>query len=390
MILAPRKLKRLLIQACLVALPCTAQAATIDLLVLYDTDTQTYFNGSPNTGIRSMVDQVNTIYTNSQMDIQLRLVGTMLSNPAGANMSEVLGSITPDAAIARKRDELGADYVAQLHRLGSCGVAWVAVHPNYAFSVTGPKCGPTTLAHELGHNMGLMHSRRQGDTGGTRYPYALGHGVDGLFGTIMTYPWVYNGARGVSKFSNPRIDCGGQPCGVPEGQPLQADAAKAVNNVRLEMEAFRPTKATPPPQTVVTNGTYLVKAKHSGKCMDVTGALLENRSNIHQWSCHTGDNQRWTFTQNPEGYFEVKAKHSGKCMDVSLSEARNIHQWTCHKNFNQQWKAISNGDGTFRLQARHSGMITGVAGAGVQNGANILEGTWTGANDQRWTLERSN
>lgn len=53
-------------------------SAQVDVLVLYNTDTSNYYNGSPNTAIRNMVDQANTYYENSRVDIQLRLVGTDL------------------------------------------------------------------------------------------------------------------------------------------------------------------------------------------------------------------------------------------------------------------------------------------------------------------------
>ncbi|AKJ29761.1 RICIN domain-containing protein [Caldimonas brevitalea] len=381
--------------ALLAAGSCAAQAVTLDLLVLYDTHTQNHFDGQPQTAIRNWVDQVNAIYANSQVDVQLRLVGTQLHNADGNDMGDVLGRLRQNSTIARRRDELGADFVTQLHRHGACGVAYMAVSASAAYSVVGPQCGPYTLAHELGHNMGLSHSRRQGDTRGARYEYALGHGVERLFGTIMAYAHVFNAPR-IGKFSNPRQTCSGQPCGVPEGQSQQADAVKAINNVRAELENFRPTRVggpppPPPPGGSVANGTYLVKSKNSGKCVDVQGAGKADWVNVLQWSCHSGNNQRWTFTAGADGYYEVKAKHSGKCLDVYRSgttNGTNVQQFACNGSTAQQWKPIANGDGSYRLVARVGGKVLDVAAPTGGNGANIRQWDWGNQAHQSWTLQK--
>ncbi|WKB50585.1 RICIN domain-containing protein [Eleftheria terrae] len=375
---------------------CGAQAVTVDLLLLYDSYSQNYFNGQPQTALRSWVDQVNTMYVNSGIDIQLRLVGTQLNNVAASDMGDVLERIRSDSAVARRRDELGADFVAQIHQSGECGIGYVAVRADVAFNVVGPTCGPYTLAHELGHNMGLSHSRRQGDTGGARYAYALGHGVDRLFGTIMTYAFLFNAPR-IPQFSNPRQTCKGVPCGVPEGQPEQADAVKALNNVRTELANFRPTRVGGPtepptnPGTTLANGVYLVKAKHSGKCMDVDNARQDEGRNVFQWTCHGGNNQRWIFTNLNNGYYEVKVKHSGKCLDVDhsgTSNGVNVHQWSCNRSTAQQWKPVANSDGSYRMVARVSGKVLDVAGGSMSNAGNIQQWDSLSSANQNWTLQR--
>ncbi len=138
------------------------------------------------------------------------------------------------------RDQLGADFVTQLHQTGQCGIGYFAVDKNWTWNVLAPSCGPLVMAHEMGHNMGLDHSRRQGDTSGTRYRYGLGYGVDNLFATVMAYPSAFSAAR-LGIFSNPNLLCKGVPCGIPEGQDQEAYAAKAIHNVRNELAGFRAT-----------------------------------------------------------------------------------------------------------------------------------------------------
>lgn len=226
----------------LLALP-QAQAASVDLLVLYDSHSANYFNQQVETAMQNWVAQINNVYKDSNVDLQLRLVGAVAHEQAGADMSAVLTSLREDATAVSLRNQYGADFVTQLHQTGECGIGYMAVSAGWAWNVVGPDCGPLVMAHELGHNMGLNHSRKQGDTGGARYSYALGHGVDGLFGTVMTYSWLFvNKASGrVAKFSNPDVSCLGAPCGVAIGQPDEAHAAQALNNVKNELSAFRST-----------------------------------------------------------------------------------------------------------------------------------------------------
>ncbi len=234
-----------------VVVPTVASAEQIDVLVLYDDYSARVLGGEPAVVMRSWENQINTFYRSSNIDLQMRIVGVERNNVqvnaskyeigTGKAMGDVLNEITPSSKVAQTRNNLGADFVTQMHEYGNCGVGWAAVNAIYAFNVIGPTCGPMAMAHEIGHNMGLNHSRTQGDRSGVIYRYGVGHLQPRDFGTIMTYADWY-GAKWMPVFSNPRIQCNGQPCGVPEGQSNEADAAKAINNVRARLADFRPTK----------------------------------------------------------------------------------------------------------------------------------------------------
>jgi hypothetical protein len=232
-----------------------SHAVTVDLLVLYDDHSANYFGGDPQTAMINWVNQMNVAYADSQIDVQLRLVGVRRNQQAGSNMTDVLHAVRQNASVNALRDQLGADFVSQLHQTGACGVGYVAVDRNWAYNVTGPNCGPIVMAHELGHNMGLNHSRRQGDTSGARYRYGVGYGVQNVFVDIMAYAGVFNTSR-VNRFSNPNLTCRGLPCGLPVGHPEEAYGALAIHNVRNDIAAFRPTAGSSGPVTVAEHCNY--------------------------------------------------------------------------------------------------------------------------------------
>jgi hypothetical protein len=104
------------------------------------------------------------------------------------------------------------------------------------------------------------------------------------------------------------------------------------------------------PVTGVTD-TYTVVNQQSGKCLDVSAASTANGAAVQQWTCSGGTNQQFTlrkvtYSGNDTHDYQLIARHSGKCVDVSgvSTTARAVvHQWTCNaanqsSPLNQTWR----------------------------------------------------
>ncbi len=231
-------------------LPALAASTVIDVLVVYTDGVAALYGGDPTTRINQLFQVTNQIYADSGVDLEVRVAKTMKVSYTDDNAAETaLNAITlnQDAAfsgVAAARDQAKADMVVfyrpfkQVH--GSCGVAWVAgnngsvtAYKGYMFAhIAVNSCGDFVTAHELGHNMGLKHSRKQDGVGGV-FHYALGYGVMNSFTDVMAYQNEFNvdyWTGKIYKFSNPDILCKNQPCGVDRNNTTSgADARYALN-----------------------------------------------------------------------------------------------------------------------------------------------------------------
>jgi hypothetical protein len=271
--------------------------STIDLLVVYNTEFGTRHGGATGvlTRLNNLIAQANVSYDRSDVAVTLRLVATQAtaysntaSNNAALNaFTPVQGALAPEFAnVAAWRDAAGADLVALMrpfdaNNQGGCGIAWVggfnqsSFSANYGYAVIsegqnlagdGFFCPDSSVQHELGHNMGLMHDRAtvQSQNGGVieygATSYGFGYvipGTDPSVGDIMSYS-----DRAVNCFSSPIVfrqgpvvGISGGACGVSpaSGDVLgvaaantgsSADAAAALNFARVAVSNFRPTVST--------------------------------------------------------------------------------------------------------------------------------------------------
>lgn len=202
------------------------------------------------------IQLANEAYTASGANLQLQLAGKMqLAYVEGAsfatNRSDLISG-TRLATVRTRRNDLRADVVVLVRSSSTttCGDAALLRDPSapgsdaYAFAVVGQDClDYHSLAHEIGHLMGLQHDRF---VASPILPGAYNFGYVNTAGRVRDI-MAYNDrcrAAGVTctrvkMFSTPSRTYQGWTFGRAAGNADAADAARRLDETRIAVAAFR-------------------------------------------------------------------------------------------------------------------------------------------------------
>jgi hypothetical protein len=239
----------------------TPSNADVDVYVVYTPGAAALYPNGVLTRIQHVLNVTNQAYADSEVGVTLRLVGTQqitYDDKVGCQtaLPTFQKNQAPFTGVEAARTAAGADLAVLMRPYVGDGIAGLAYvggigtqgnlsgYKSWMYSHVSINTMDYVLAHELGHNMGLVHSRRQNPAGGT-YSYSAGFGIDGVLTDIMAYPTAFatTEATKVYQFANPLHTVNGHAIGVASTNATAgADAVKSLNAVRTTIAGFNASK----------------------------------------------------------------------------------------------------------------------------------------------------
>lgn len=248
----------------------------IDILVVYSGEARTAVGGT--TAMNNLIDlavsETNLGYANSNIIQRVNVVhkAEVYYNESGFNWNQTLTRLRNPSDgymdnVHQLRDAYCADLVVMIVADDYyCGLAYMmafvsASFESSAFSLVSHDCatGYFSFAHEMGHNMGARHDWYV-DTQTTPFNYAHGYVYPSdRWRTIMAYNSEcsdsgFNCTR-LPYWSNPAVQYGGVPMGVPSFYSGAADNESTLDNTRMTVSNFRTSCSTGPNPDIKARGS---------------------------------------------------------------------------------------------------------------------------------------
>jgi hypothetical protein len=287
------------------SLPQADTNAFVDLMILYTPAARVAAGGTSAivAELTGAVNNANLALSNANVTHRFRLVHQAeIAYTETNNIHTSLDRLTYMDGIMDNvftlRDQFRADEVTLLTTdSNACGVGWLmgpgnisAAFASFAFNVVKWNCANAnlTMAHEIGHNMGLHHDRPNATGSQPAFPYAYGYFVNNVGRDVMSYDLNCVGCPRRAIYSTPLANFPGTA--VPAGTATE-DNARALNGTSLTVANFRQSMCT-----------YTLSA---------TSAGIDSRGGSGSLSVTAAAGCTWTAASNSPSFLTVTGGASG-------------------------------------------------------------------------------
>lgn len=134
---------------------------------------------------------------------------------------------------------------------------------------------------------------------------------------------------------------------------------------------------------------WKITSVSSSKVLDIPWASKNAAVNVLLYGYNGGDNQLWQIKYFSDGYYLIRAKHSGLCLDApDSSSGVQIRQWYQTSNIGQRWIFTGTGNkNEYYIGNLGSTKYMDVQEGNTADGTPIIQWDFHGGANQRWLLE---
>lgn len=186
---------------------------------------------------------------------------------------------------------------------------------------------------------------------------------------------------------------------VKDGKNLDVAGAKTANGTVVQKYAGNGTKAqqfqvyeTFLEEQKIEDGIYIIhSALSDSKVLDINGASKKCDGNVQLYTANGTDAQKFIVEYLEDGTYTIKAYHSG--MAMAVKDGKNVNKTNVLQYFPiggkaQNWKIISAGKGFYRIISEIGGKALDISGASTKNGANVQIYDSNGTKAQKFRFEK--
>lgn len=200
-------------------------------------------------------------------------------------------------------------------------------------------------------------------------------------GAVATFKWA--GAGGSNPTNTPTRT------NTPAGPTATFTRTATTGPTLTPTRTFTPGPTATRTNTPVAGSYYKVIARHSSKCLDVSGNSTGDGAWMQQWACTGATNQSFQFVPvSSTSYYQIIARNSNKCLDVqngSTADGAIIQQWTCDVNNINQHFSLATVGSYINIISRLSNKCLDVQNVSTGDGAWIQQWTCGTGTNQQWT-----
>jgi fibronectin type 3 domain-containing protein len=138
----------------------------------------------------------------------------------------------------------------------------------------------------------------------------------------------------------------------------------------------------------IPDGRYRIVSRKSNKVVDVAGGAIASGAQLVQSTYSGSDSQKWDIAWQGNGQYRATGVASADFIDnggTSTNGAKLAIQ-PRSSSTSQLWNVVPDSDRFFSVRSANSGLAADVASGSTADGANIIQWTYGGGDNQQWML----